>query len=385
MKTEKKIHSWIVEEESSGERLDKWLTAHLEDVSRTRVQLLIEKEKVMVNGGASSVNYRVMSGDKVEVTGELQPPPLRAEAEDIPLDIVYEDDLLAVINKPAGMTVHVGAGHAPEEEDDEPDPRMHGTLVNALLYHFKKLSKEGGELRPGIVHRLDKDTSGLIVVAKNDVVHRKLAEQFSSRQVHKKYIALVHGWPKAETGEIHKAIGRDRRHRHRMAIDVCNGRDALSRYRTIEHWNTAYGKFALVEVEIATGRTHQIRVHLSSIGLQIVGDTLYGAPHQITLLGSARPRAERVDTKATRNRAAMELAREMTEAKMGEGTVAKKKTKIAQKLWDKLPLNISLPRQFLHAAELEFTHPKNRKQLKNTSNLPKDLKIFHEQIKQAAL
>ena len=385
MKTDKKKLASMVEEDSSGERLDKWLAAHLEDVSRTRVQQLIEKEKVTVNGASSHVNYRVMSGDEVEVTGELQPPPLKAEAEDIPLDIVYEDEWLAIINKPSGMTVHVGAGHAPEEEDDEPDPRMHGTLVNALLFHFKKLSKEGGELRPGIVHRLDKDTSGLIVVAKNDVVHRKLAEQFSSRQVHKKYIALVHGWPKTETGEIQKAIGRDRRHRHRMAIDTRNGRDALSRYRVIEHWNTAYGKFALVEVEIVTGRTHQIRVHLSSIGLQIVGDTLYGAPHLITLLGSARPRAGRIDTKATRGRAAMELARELTEAKMGGGIVVKKKTKVAQKLWDKLPLNINLPRQFLHAAELEFTHPKTGKQLKNTSGLPADLKAFYEHLKHAAL
>ena len=175
--------------ESAGQRLDQFLAAHIADTSRARVQLLLEEEKALVNGQAvQAIAEAQRRRDASPFSATHVPPPLRAMAEDIPLDIIYEDDDLAVINKPAGMMVHAGAGAT----DDD---RNRGTLVNALLHHFTQLSEVGGETRPGIVHRLDKETSGLILVARNDVAHRNLAKQFSGREVKKRYIALVHGWP----------------------------------------------------------------------------------------------------------------------------------------------------------------------------------------------
>ncbi len=186
----------------------------MESVSRARVQQLISEEKVLVNDAPAKASLKLRGGETVKVMGEAERPPLKAIAEDIPLDIVYEDDDLAVINKPSGMMVHAGAG-ATEEA------RNRGTLVNALLHHLAKLSGVGGELRPGIVHRLDKETSGLIVVAKNDVAHRALSAAFAARQVKKKYVTLVHGWVKKDSGTISQSISRDRVHRAHPQCDDC--------------------------------------------------------------------------------------------------------------------------------------------------------------------
>ena len=255
----------------AGQRLDHYLVARIPNVSRVRVQLLVEQGKVLVNERPAKASLKLKGSEQIEITGTVEAAPLKAFAEEIPLDVVFEDKELAVVNKPAGMVVHASSGSA---EDD----RNRGTLVNALLFRFNKLSEMGGELRPGIVHRLDKDTSGLIVVAKNDVAHRKLVEQFSSRQVHKTYIALVHNWPKTDEGTVNDPIGRDPRNRTRMSTSGIDSRTAVSHYKVVERLLTPYGRFARVEVRIETGRTHQIRVHMSSIGHPIVGDTLYGAP-----------------------------------------------------------------------------------------------------------
>src|SRR6202521_140011 len=202
--------------EAAGQRLDQYLATQLSEVShaevsRARVQQLIERGEVLVNGAAAKASLRLRgnSNEEITVTGPPQAPPLRAIPEEIALDIVYEDDDLAVINKPAGMMVHAGAGASE-------DARNRGTLVNALLHHLQSLSGVGGELRPGIVHRLDKETSGLIIVAKNDEAHRKLGAQFAAREVKKKYIALVHGWVKKDSGTINQSISRDPVRRMRM-------------------------------------------------------------------------------------------------------------------------------------------------------------------------
>ena len=298
--------------DDAGQRLDQFLAARL-DVSRARVQLLISQEKVLVNDAPAKASLKLRGGEHISVIGEAERPPLRAIAEEIPLDIVYEDDDLAIINKAAGMMVHAGAGATGPNGEDR---RNRGTLVNALLHHFATLSAVGGEMRPGIVHRLDKETSGLIVVAKNDEAHRKLAAQFARREVKKTYIALVHGWPKKDRGTISAAISRDRVRRIRMTTRGTGGRDAVSHYSVLRRLDTAFGKFSLIEVKIDTGRTHQIRVHMASLGHPVVGDALYGAPREM---------------RARRGRAT------------DEGSA------------------ISLPRNFLHAARLELLHPAHRK------------------------
>jgi len=263
------LQEFIATTEDAGKRLDHFLVANLPDVSRSRVQQLISQDKVRVNGQAERASLKLRGGETVAVTGTVQLPPLRAIAEDIPLDIVYEDDDLAIVNKPARMMVHAGAGAADAE-------RNLGTLVNALLHHFNNLSSVGGELRPGIVHRLDKGTSGLLVVAKNDIAHRKLGEQFSAREVKKQYIALVHGWLKEPRGTIRNIISRDAIRRTRMTTRRSEGREAITDYRVTKKLDTPWGKFSLITLKIHTGRTHQIRVHMKSLGHPLLGDPLYG-------------------------------------------------------------------------------------------------------------
>jgi 23S rRNA pseudouridine1911/1915/1917 synthase len=307
--------------EEAGKRLDQFLAARLESVSRARVQEMIAEGKVLANDAPAKASLKLRGGERISVLGEAQRAPLKAIAEEIPLDIVYEDDDLAVINKPAGMMVHAGAGATD-------DARNCGTLVNALLHHLESLSGVGGELRPGIVHRLDKETSGLIVVAKNDDAHRKLSAQFAAREVKKKYMALVHGWVKKDSGTLAQSIGRHPVRRMRMATRIEGGRVAVTHYRVVRRLDTKFGKFTLLDVKIDTGRTHQIRVHVAAMGHPVVGDTMYGAPAQ------AR----------------------------GKSAV------------------IVLKRNFLHAAELEFRHPRTGETVALKTELPAELREFLEKV-----
>ncbi len=247
--------------EHAGNRLDQALHGRFPEFSRARLQDWIKRGRVLVNGAAARASRTLRAGDRIDVEpAEL--PPLRAAPEAIPLRVLYEDEHIVAIDKPAGMVVHAGAGaHA-------------GTLVNALLGRFQSLSALGGDLRPGIVHRLDRFTSGVILVAKNDAAHRALAALFAGRQVGKTYLALVHGSVAADRGRIEKPIARDPRHRTRMTARLGRGRAAWTEYQVLAR----YPGFTLLEVRIGTGRTHQIRVHLSSMGHPVAGDRLYGAP-----------------------------------------------------------------------------------------------------------
>ena len=320
--------------EAAGQRLDQFVASQLEGVSRSRVQMLMDQGDVLVNGEREKASLKLRGGEQIAVTGEPHPTPLKATAEDIPLDVVFEDADLAVVNKPAGMMVHAGSGQ-------NEDARSRGTLVNALLYRFKKLSSTGGDLRPGIVHRLDKDTSGLIVVAKNDHTHAALGEMFAGRQMKKTYIALVQGAVERARGTINAGVGRDPVRRTRMTtLPTENARTAVSHYEVIRRLNSRFGKFTLLRVRIETGRTHQIRVHMASIGHPVVGDTLYGGAGQLT---------DQVASQAAQSKAARRRAE---------------------------PERLKLGRNFLHAARLEFTHPRTGKLLELEAPLPEELENF---------
>ncbi len=320
------IRTFTAPPESAGLRIDNYLAQAIPDLSRARIQLLIEAAQVRIDGLVPKAKSRLKGGETIEIEGEPHPEPLHATPEDIPLTILFEDDYLAVVDKPAGMMVHAGAG-SPEANA--------GTLVNALLFHMQKsaqqLSQTAGELRPGIVHRLDKQTSGAIVIAKDDLTHRKLSELFSQRQVSKTYIALAHGHLKKDLTTVTLPIARDLVRRTRMttrrAVATGAGRSAVSHFDVKQRLDTSYGPFTLLEARIETGRTHQIRVHLQSLGHPVVGDYLYGAPHVI------KPLDLTLDP-------------------------------------------LELPRNFLHAARLAFTHPRTNKPLELESPLAAELTQF---------
>jgi 23S rRNA pseudouridine1911/1915/1917 synthase len=299
-----------------GERLDKWLAGQLPERSRAEIQRWIEAGQVTSGGRTLKPSYRLSAGEAVEV---LAPAieVYEVEPEDIPLDILYEDDDLLVINKPAGMVVHPAAGN------------WQGTLVNAVLFHAPDLEGVGGAHRPGIVHRLDKDTSGVILVAKNDASHRELQAQFKNREVEKTYLALVYGGMSPEQGEINAAVGRDPRDRKRMGVVAAShGRPAGTGYETLRKFRMeATGeRLSLLAVRPFTGRTHQIRVHLAHVHHPIVGDEVYG------------PRR-------------------------------------------KLPF--ACPRQFLHAERLRFRLPSTGHPVEFTAPLPADLRSVLDRLEQS--
>ncbi|MFZ1202950.1 MAG: RluA family pseudouridine synthase [Candidatus Acidiferrales bacterium] len=303
-------NSFEVSAEDAGQRLDRFLVSQLPELSRARIQTLMDEGRVQVDGDTRRASHRVATGEWVTV--EIPPPPpAGVEAEAIPLDVLYEDADLAVINKPAGMIVHPGAGVDA------------GTLVAALLHRFGSagLSTIGGPLRPGIVHRLDKDTSGAIVIARTDEAHRKLVGDFQERLVQKTYLALLHGKIKGEAGTIDLPVSRDLHRRSRMTARRQDGRAARTDWRA----RLRLGAFTFVEADIHTGRTHQIRVHFSALGCPVVGDAVYGAPRQ-----------ERVDSQ----------------------------------------LLAPLGRNFLHAARVAFEHPRTAKRVDVRASLPAELRDY---------
>ncbi len=308
--------TFTVTDEEAGGRLDSFLAAHIQNWSRARLQRLIEDSEVLVNGRTAKSSYKTRPQDEIEID-LVSLPAATFAPEEIPIEIVHEDDDLVVVNKPAGMVVHPAAG-SPS-----------GTLANALAFHFRELSTAAGPVRPGIVHRLDKGTSGLLVVAKTEVAHEDLADQFRAREVFKSYVALVHGQIERKRGQVDQPIARDPRNRTRMAL-VAGGRPALSLYLVRE----AFQRFTRLDVQLKTGRTHQIRVHLASIKHPVVGDAVYGGGRDKTV---PDPRVR--------------------------GAIAK------------------LQRQFLHAHELGFRHPRTGQDLRFTAPLPSELQNLLELIR----
>lgn len=303
----------------SGRRLDLFVAQHVTELSRTRIQELVRDGHVRVDGNIAKVSHRVAAGETIEIEVLPRPAP-EALPEDLPLDLLYVDDDFVIVNKPAGMVVHAGAGHS------------RGTLVNALLHRLGNLSTAGGALRPGIVHRLDRETSGAMVVARNDKAHEHLSEQFRSRNVRKIYVALVHGKMPRDSGTITLPISRDPHRRTRMTARATKGRHARTDWRVIARVD----RCTLVEAVLHTGRTHQIRAHFAAIGHPVVGDTLYGAPRGLTVR-QAGLRA------GTRN----------------------------------LPL---LERNFLHAARIGFSHPSSAAWVEVRAPLPRDLRVYFDQM-----
>lgn len=270
------VHVFQVDETDKNERLDVYLTHKLPELSRSHIQKLTAAGQVTVQGKGAKANHRVQAGETVQVTmPDLK--PMEVLAEDIPLDILYEDEDVVVINKSRGMVVHPAAGN------------HQGTLVNALLGHCEDLSGINGVIRPGIVHRLDKDTSGVMVVAKTDRAHLSLAAQIKARTAGRKYIAIVHGNVKAEDGFIDAPIGRHAADRKKMAVTFQHSREAKTHFRVVRR----FGEYSVVECRLKTGRTHQIRVHMAYIGHPVVGDPKYGPKNRpFAIAGQALHSAE---------------------------------------------------------------------------------------------
>jgi 23S rRNA pseudouridine1911/1915/1917 synthase len=306
--------------EEAGLRLDRVVVQHFPELSRTRVQELIEERLVLLNGKAAKDSHKVRVDDVIRVVPQER-PPLQAEPEAIPLDVLYEDDDVIAINKPAGMSVHAGAGN------------LHGTLVNALLGRGQQLSQSDDPVRPGIVHRLDKQTSGILLVAKNDFAHAKLSEAFRQRAVRKIYISLVQGVLQEERGRIELAIARDPNRRTRMtatrALLLRNSRPARTDWRVLAKIDST----SLLELELHTGRTHQIRVHFSALRHPVVGDTLYGAVGQLHVGRTTLP---------------------------------------------------ALGRNFLHAAKIGFAQPHGGKRIELSAPLPLELREYLAKLLTAA-
>jgi 23S rRNA pseudouridine1911/1915/1917 synthase len=311
---------FLVPPEEAGQRLDRFVSSHNSDLSRTRVQELIHAALILLNGKPAKDAQKVHANDLIEVI-PTQRPPLQAEAEEIPLEILYEDDDLLAVNKSAGMTVHAGAGNS------------HGTLVNALLGRGQSLSQGGDPLRPGIVHRIDKETSGILLVAKNDLAHGLLSESFRERRIQKTYIALVQGVLAEERGRIELPIARDPVRRNRMtarrAASLPNSRAARTDWRVLARIDST----TLVEIQLHTGRTHQIRAHFSALHHPVVGDTLYGASAQLHVGHTTLP---------------------------------------------------SLERNFLHAARLGFQQPRTQQPIQLSAPLPPELRNYLRQLAAAA-
>ncbi len=251
-------NKYTVSADEMNERLDNFLSLK-SDITRSGIQRLIKSGLAMVNGGVEKPGYKVKAGDIIEVIVPDEPDTILT-AEDIPLDIIWEDEHMVVVNKPHGMVVYPAVGN------------RSGTLMNALAFRCKKLSPVGAPLRPGIVHRLDKDTSGIMVIAKDNITHYDLVEQFREREIEKQYLALVFGNLKDDKGEINKSIGRSLSNRKKMSTKARRTKEAITQYEVVER----FGYATLVKVRILTGRTHQIRVHFASIGHSVLGDSLYG-------------------------------------------------------------------------------------------------------------
>jgi len=260
MEKDLNVYEFTVEEDLKGTRLDVVLSLVVEEASRSHLQKLIEIGRVEVGGKpCTSKKYKVKSGDLIRISVP-EPAPLNVLPEDIPLDIVYEDDDVLVVNKPKGMVVHPAAGN------------YTGTLVNAILYHCKTLSSINGVIRPGIGHRIDKDTSGLLVIAKNDEAHRGLADQLAAHSITRAYRAIVYNNFREDKGTVNAPIGRDPKNRMKMAVTSLNSREAITHYRVLQR----FGAFTYIEARLETGRTHQIRVHMAHINHPLLGDAVYG-------------------------------------------------------------------------------------------------------------